>query len=133
MSSNNSIKNLSIPNNCVAIGPAAYCVVAEQPNKVIAKYRLSQLAYDLWEKDPNPITKNDNNLITNKTCVLTNGCTNTTLKPGCVATCMIKVNNNAGPFLSKDELEQDNSNYIGQTLVYDGANWTSNTLMPSHE
>jgi hypothetical protein len=128
MSSNNSIKNLNIPNNCVAIGPEAYCVVAEQPNQVVSKYRLSQMAYDLWEKDPNPITKNDNSLVTNKTCVLTNGCSNTTLKPGCVATCMIKVNNNAGPWS-----EQDNSNYIGQTLVFDGANWTSNTLIPSHE
>ena len=128
MASNNSIKNLNIPNNCVAIGPEAYCVIAEKPNQVINKYRLSQLAYDLWEKDPNPITKEDNKLVTNNTCVLTNGCTNENLKPGCMATCMIKVNNNAGPWA-----EQDNSNYIGQTLVYDGSGWSSRTLMPSHE
>jgi len=124
-----SKNNLNIPNNCVAIGPDAYCVLAEKPNIVSSKYRLSQLAYDLWEKDPNPITKDDNKLVTNKTCVLTNGCTNTTLKPGCVATCMIKVNNN----VSRNLEITDNSNYIGQTLVYDGANWTSNTLIPSHE
>jgi hypothetical protein len=126
--SNGTIKNLKIPNNCVAIGPDAYCVNAEQPNKVTDKYILSQIGYDLWRKSPYPITEKDDSLITNKTCVLTNGCTNTTLKPGCIATCMIKVNNNGSPWF-----EQDNSNYIGQTLVYDGANWTSNTLIPSHE
>lgn len=120
--------NLNIPNNCVAIGPDAYCVDAEQPNKVTDKYILSQIGYNLWTKSNLPVTEEDNSLITNKTCVLTNGCTNTRLKPGCIATCMIKVNNNASPWS-----EQDNSNYIGQTLVYDGASWTSNTLMPSQK
>ena len=60
-----SSNNLNIPNNCVAIGPEAYCVLDEKPNIVSSKYRLSQLAYNLWEKDPNPITKDDNKLITN--------------------------------------------------------------------
>jgi hypothetical protein len=123
-----SSNNLNIPNNCVAIGPEAYCVLDEKPNIVSSKYRLSQLAYDLWEKDPLPITKEDNKLITNNTCVLTSGCTNDKLYPGCIATCMTKINNNAGPWA-----EQDNYNYIGQVLVYDGANWTNRTLMPSHE
>lgn len=123
-----SIKDLKIPNNCVAIGPEAYCIDVDKPNQVVDKYKLSQLSYDLWEKDPNPITSQDNKLITNNTCVLTNGCTNDKLKPGCIATCMTRVPNNAGPWS-----EQDNSNYIGQVLVYDGSDWSSNTLMPSHE
>ena len=123
-----SIKNLNIPNNCVAIGPEAYCVDVDKPNQVVDKYRSSQIAYDLWEKDPNPTTNQDNKLITNNTCVLTSGCTNDKLQSGCIATCMTRVSNNAGPWS-----EQDNSNYIGQVLVYDGSNWTANTLMPSHE
>ena len=80
MSNNNSIKDLNIPNNCVAIGPDAYCVVAEKPNQISDKYILSQIGYDLWRKNPSPITAEDNKLVTNDTCILTNGCKNTTVK-----------------------------------------------------
>ena len=130
-----SIKNNNLPNNCVIIGPQAYCIEIEKPNQISKKLRIAQSGNNLWENDPNSINANDNKLVANNTCVLNNGCTNDQLKEGCVAICMIKPTVFATPSsintpssISNTPSISDPNKYISQVLAYNGVNWTNNTL-----
>jgi len=139
-----STKTVKIPDNCIAIGDEAYCLdlskisdgnryidmkTTDRPDqnvefnnsntnsKIVAKYKLSYYGYDLWLKDNSPITDNENKLVVNDNCILTNGCSNNKLQDGCIAKCFEIVNNY----------------YIPETLYYRNNKWTKDTLIPEPE